>query len=98
MQHIDIPTASEIAALLEERDPASVSIYLPTGALPQEADANRIEFKNLGAEAVAQLEAHGADRATVTAVREHLDDLLDDDEFWGLMAASLAVFVTPITE
>jgi hypothetical protein len=94
-QHIDIPTASEIAALLDERDPASVSIYQPTGALPQESDANRIEFKNLGAAAITQLEAHDADRATVTAVREHLDDLLDDDEFWELMASSLAVFVTP---
>jgi hypothetical protein len=94
-QHIDIPTASEIAALLDERDPASVSIYMPTGALPQESDANRIEFKNLGAAAITQLEAHGADRGAVTAVREHLDDLLDDDEFWALMASSLAVFVTP---
>jgi hypothetical protein len=94
-QHIDIPTAAEIAALLDEREPASVSIYLPTGALPQEADANRIELKNLGAAAIGQLEAHGADRAAVTGVREHLDDLLDDDEFWELMARSLAVFVTP---
>jgi Bacterial archaeo-eukaryotic release factor family 11 len=94
-QHIDIPTRPEIAALLDERDPASVSIYLPTSPLPQDADADRIEFKNLAAEAVGQLEAAGADRATVAGVREHVDDLLDDEEFWTRLATSLAAFVTP---
>ncbi len=94
-QHIDIPTQAEIAALLDERDPASVSIYLPTSPLPQDADADRIEFKNLAAEAIGQLEAGGADRAAVAGVREHADDLLDDDEFWTRMASSLAAFVTP---
>jgi hypothetical protein len=93
--HIDIPTRPEIAALLDERNPASVSIYLPTSPLPQDADADRIEFKNLAAEAVSQLESGGADRATVAGVREHVDDLLEDDEFWTLMASSLAAFVTP---
>jgi hypothetical protein len=94
-QHIDIPTRAEIAALLDERDSASVSIYLPTSPLPQDADADRLEFKNLAADAVAQLEAAGADRAAVAGVREHADDLLDDDEFWTRMASSLAAFVTP---
>jgi hypothetical protein len=94
-QHIDIPTRAEIAALLEARDPASVSIYLPTSPLPRESDRDRIELKNLGAEAVAQLEAGGAERSAVEGVREHIADLLDDDEFWTLMASSLAVFVTP---
>ena len=94
-QHIDIPTRPELSALLDERDPASVSIYLPTSPLPQDADADRIEFKNLAAEAIGQLEAGGADRAAVAGVREQVDDLLDDDEFWTRMASSLAVFVTP---
>ncbi len=94
-QHIDIPTRSEITALLEKRDSASVSIYLPTSPLPQDADRDRIEFKNLATEAIRQLEAAGTDRAAIAGVREHVDDLLDDDEFWTRMASSLAVFVTP---
>jgi len=94
-QHIDIPTRPEITALLDERSPASVSIYLPTSPLPQHAEADRLEFKNLAAEAVGQLESGGADRATVAGVREHVEDLLDDDEFWTRMASSLAAFVTP---
>ena len=93
-QHIDIPTRSELETLLEERDPASVSIYLPTS--PVESDADRIEFKNLAAEAIRQLEEEsGTERGAVAAVREHVDDLLDDDEFWTRMASSLAAFVTP---
>jgi hypothetical protein len=94
-QYIDIPTPAEISTLLEERNPASVSIYLATSPLPQGADADRIEFKHLAAEAIAQLEAAGAERAAVADVREHVDDLLDDDEFWTRMASSLAVYVTP---
>ena len=93
-QHVDIPTMSEVTALLEERSPASVSIYLPTSPLPQDADADRIAFKNLATEAASQLVARGDHRAVV-AVREHAHDLLDDDAFWGRLAASLAVFITP---
>jgi len=94
-QHIDIPTRAEINALLDERDPASVSIYLPTSPLPQDAEADRLEFKNLAAEAIGQLEAGGAEKSAVAGVREHADDLLDDDEFWTRMASSLAAFLTP---
>ena len=93
-QHVDIPTLSEVTALLEERSPASVSIYLPTSPLPQDADADRIAFKNLATQAASQLVARGDHRAVV-AVREHAHDLLDDDAFWGRLAASLAVFITP---
>ena len=61
--HTDIPTRSELERLLEARDPRSVSIYLPTSPLPQEAQADRIELKNLAADGVGQLEAVGAEAA-----------------------------------
>jgi hypothetical protein len=80
--HIDIPTDAQITALLDAREPGCVSIYLPTSSLPQDADAARIEFKNLAGEAARQL----------GAANEHLDDLHDDAEFWTLLANSLAVF------
>jgi hypothetical protein len=85
--HIDIPTQAQISALLDARTSASVSIYLPTSPLPQDADAARIEFKNLGAEALRQLDGD-------TGVEEHLADLGDDEAFWEYLAMSLAVFVT----
>ncbi len=86
--HIDIPTRAQVAALLAAREPGSVSIYLPTSPLPQDAEGARIELKNLGAEAVRQLDGDAR-------VQEHLDDLLADDAFWAYLANSLAVFVTP---
>jgi release factor family 11 len=93
--HLDIPTPPQLASLLEARSPASVSIYLPTGPLPQDAEAGRIELKNLATTAVRQLEAADAGRAEVTAVREHLEHLDDDESFWRLQAVSLAIFATP---
>jgi hypothetical protein len=86
--HIDIPTRAQIAALLEARADAGVSIYLPTSPLPQDAEAARIEFKNLAAEALRQLDGNAA-------VREQLDDLAEDEAFWRSLASSLAVFATP---
>ena len=93
--HTDIPTRSELTRLLETRDPSSVSIYLPTSTITQEAQADRIELKNLAGAAIEQLEAAGADRHDVAAVRDGLEDLVDDDAFWAEQAHSLAVLANP---
>jgi hypothetical protein len=86
--HLDIPTDEQLTALLDAREPGSVSAYLPTSPLPQDADAARIELKNLAMEAQRQLGDDGR------GVREQIDALLDDDAFWAYLANSLAVFAT----
>jgi hypothetical protein len=86
--HLDIPTDEQLTALLGAREPGSVSAYLPTSPLPQDAEAARIELKNLAAEAERQLGDAGR------GVREQFDDLLADDTFWTQLANSLAVFAT----
>jgi hypothetical protein len=92
--HTDIPTRADLEQLLSVRDAACVSIYLPTA--PQErGERDRIEFKNLSAEALEQLTAASIERDSLNNVREMLDDLADDDEFWARQAHSLAVFATP---
>jgi hypothetical protein len=93
--HTDIPTRAAVERLIETRAPECVSIYLPTSHIPQEAQADRIELKNLAAEAVRQLEANGASRRDLGDLPEVFDDLVDDDEFWNEQARSLAVFATP---
>jgi hypothetical protein len=93
--HTDIPTRAEVEWLLTTRDPSCVSIYLPTSPITQDAQADRIELKNLAASATEQMEAAGAQRAAVAEVRGLLDDLGDDDEFWAEQARSLAVFASP---
>jgi len=92
----DIPTRSQLDGLLEARGPWSVSIYLPTDPASR-GDAERIELKNLAAEAVRQLRQAGAGRNDVDAIEEEVADLVDDDEFWRYQARSLAVFLTPTT-
>jgi hypothetical protein len=93
--HTDIPARSEVERLLVTRDPCCVSAYLPTSPITQDAQADRIELKNLVAEATGQMEAAAADRSAVADVRESLDALVGDDDFWAEQARSLAVFAWP---
>lgn len=95
MLYVDIPTDDDLADLAQRRGGVSVSLYLPTTPLSQQANADRIALKNMAREAVGQLEAVGTDKRRVAAVAEEIDDLIDDDDFWRFQAHSLALFVTP---
>jgi hypothetical protein len=92
--HTDIPTRSAVERLLAVRDPLCVSLYVPTSPLKQDVRAGQIQLKNQAAEAVAQLEANGTDRGAVSEVRESLDDLVEDEDFWSEQARTLAVYAT----
>ena len=72
--HTDIPTRGQIDRLLTNRDPASVSIYVPTDPASS-GDAERIELKNLAAGAVRQLEEAGTPKADVSGIDEQLGEL-----------------------
>jgi len=93
--HTDIPTRSEIARLLDERAGPCVSIYLPTSPITQEAQADRIELKNLAQTATTRIEEAGSGVRTVRQIGEPLDELVEDDDFWAEQARSLSVFATP---
>jgi hypothetical protein len=93
--HTDIPTRSELEQLLAVRDPLCVSLYVATSPLTREAQAARIELKTLTGDAVRQLEEAGAARRDVADIREPLEELVDDDDFWAEQARSLAVFAEP---
>jgi len=58
----DVPTRAQVERLLAAREPSSVSIYLPTSPASR-GDAERIELKNLAAEAARQLGESGTARA-----------------------------------
>jgi Bacterial archaeo-eukaryotic release factor family 11 len=94
--HTDIPTRAQIDQLFTICDPSSVSIYLPTD--PASAgQAERIELKNLAAQAERQLGALGTAKPDLAEVAAAFADLIDDQGFWRYQARSLAVFVTPGT-
>ncbi|MER7010525.1 hypothetical protein ABT324_03730 [Saccharopolyspora sp. NPDC000359] len=92
--HTDIPTRSQVDALLTARNPHSASLYLPTDPASN-GDAERVELKNLTGEALEQLRAAGADKDQVGELADQLADLADDEAFFRYQARSLAVFATP---
>lgn len=92
--HTDVPTHGQIGRLLESREPHSVSIYLETDPV-SDGSAERIAFGNLVSEGLGQLADEPMPRGELEELREALEELGDEDEFWGEQARSLAVFATP---
>ncbi len=95
MLYLDLPTTDQLKRLMHTRSAACVSIYLETTPLSQHTDAARIELGNLLKEACRQLEEAAVDKATVTAIREPLEALGEDEAFWRFQATSLALLATP---
>jgi Bacterial archaeo-eukaryotic release factor family 11 len=93
--HIDIPTAIDLERLLEVRAAGCVSIYVPSSPITQDAEAARIELKNLASEATAQLAEAEMGKRELAELDEALGELVDDQVFWERQAHSLAVFATP---
>ena len=92
--HTDIPTRAQVERLLDNRHPASVSIYLATDPVSN-GQAERTELRNLAAEAERQLTEAGTPKSDVGEIADSLADLQDDSEFWRFQARSLAVFANP---
>ncbi len=92
--HTDIPTRAHIDRLLQSRDPASVSIYVPTDPASDNAGP-RTGLRNRGERALQELRAAEIDTPRVAAIEDELADLLDDEAFWHYQARTLAVLLTP---
>ncbi len=95
MLYVDVPTRPEFLALKDKRADACVSIYVEATPLSQHVDASRTQLSNLFSNGRDQLEAADFDKRRLIELAEHIDDLLDDEEFWRLQSHSLAVFATP---
>ncbi len=95
MLYVDLPTRPEFLSLREKRADACVSIYLETTPLSQHVDASRTQLSNLFTAGRQQLEESGFDKKRLLELSEHVDDLLEDEEFWRLQANSLAVLAAP---
>lgn len=95
MAHKDIPNRQDIEALAEVRVPYSVSIYTPTGPLPEDSEKARIELKNQVREASRQLKEANAPAEVVEHLEDVLDGFLSDGHFWKYQSQSLATFIDP---
>ncbi|MGK2952175.1 MAG: hypothetical protein ACSLEZ_07295 [Thiobacillus sp.] len=93
MLYKDPLQSDEFIVLARERG-VCVSLYLPTTPLTQDAQADRIVLKNLGKEALEQVEAI-ADVKAVRSISDMLEQLQEDDEFWSRQAYGLGVLLSP---
>ena len=93
MEYKDIPTKADIERIAAFREPGCVTIYLPTGTVPAEADRARIELKNHLAQAVRHLEEGGVPKSRVAAIAHEGESILEDRDFWRYQSRSLAVFL-----
>jgi hypothetical protein len=95
MLHIDLPTRAEIEMLAARRGMPSVSLYLRTTPLTQDAGVDRIELKNLLKAAIGEMEAADTPKRSIWPIRDAVEALVEDEDFWAEQANSLAIFATP---
>ena len=101
MLHIDIPTLAEFKALAQIKGETCVSLYLPTSPVVDNIRANRIAFRDLAREALAQLREAGADKRKIAVFEERFDhlaglehDVQDEDKIRKLQRAKPDPFDT----
>jgi hypothetical protein len=94
MLHIDIPTLEEFKALAQIKSEVCISVYLPVSPLVENIRANRIAFRDLAREALAQLRETGVDKRKIADFEErfyHLAglerDVQDEDRIRKLQRA-----------
>jgi hypothetical protein len=80
MLYVDLPTDAELKSLVEERSDACVSIYLPTSAMTQQTDVDRLELRRLGEAALDQLRAKNFDKRRLALLEERIAELGRDHE------------------
>ena len=75
MLHIDIPTLEEFKALAQIKGEVCISVYLPVSPLVENIRANRIAFRDLAREALAQLRETGVDKRKIVDFEKRFDHL-----------------------
>src|SRR6202035_1472327 len=101
MLHIDIPTLEEFKALAQIKGEVCISVYLPISPLVENIRANRIAFRDLAREALAQLRETGVDKRKIVDFEERFNhlpglerDVQDEDKIRKLQRAKPDSFDT----
>lgn len=85
---------SELKALLQRPEEASVSIYMPTQRTG-DVEQGAIRLKNLLRDAEAKLQGMGLRQPEAARILEQGKALVDDTLFWHHQGDGLAVFMAP---
>ena len=88
-------TRADLRNLLDGEGGPCITILSPMSPMPDERDANRIEYKALMEEAERALEKHGASAETVRDIAAALETIADEQQLFRGGARTLAVFVKP---
>jgi hypothetical protein len=91
----DVLQHGHVHELIEHRDGASVSIYLPTHRTAPDSDRDPIRLKNLLGQAGHQLVAAGMRAPEAKLLLEPGRRLLDLGGFWSHQSDGLALFLAP---
>lgn len=89
------PSPDDLQTLSDHRDDASVSIYLESSPLPSEHQRVKLALKNAVTDAVRQLDGTDIGAGRVGELRERLEQLADDREFWQHQSRGIALFASP---
>ncbi|WP_350348818.1 hypothetical protein ABIQ69_02465 [Agromyces sp. G08B096] len=92
--HYELPTTADFTALAGVHHPA-ISIYASTSPVVAERERAEVAVKSGFDEAIEQVRASGAAAHEVEALRARRDAILGDQQLWGNLARSLAIFVAP---
>ena len=90
-----VMSSSDLHALMQPTQGPCISIYMPTSAYPNEADQNRIRFKNQLRAAAGSLGLGDRQHAAGYPLLAPLYEFADDIAFWSNQKAGLAVFRSP---
>lgn len=92
--HYELPTAADFTVLAGEHHPA-VTIYASTSPVVSERERAEVAVKSGFDEALEHLKGAGAEASELEAIRAERDRILTDQQLWGGLARSLAIFVSP---
>jgi len=94
---LNILSREKLCRLIQERQQACVSIYMPTHRAGKEVEQNSIRLKDLLDEAEDRLMAGGLRAPEVRELLEPAHALLPDTYFWQHQSDGLALFVSTRT-
>ena len=92
--HYELPTTADFAALAGPHHPA-ITIYASTSPVVSERERSEVAVKSAFDDAIEQVKASGASAAEVDELRRARDAIVLDQQLWGNLARSMAIFVAP---
>lgn len=90
----ELPTTADFATLAGAHEPA-ITIYASTSPVVSERERAEVAVKSAFDAAIEQVKATDAPGPVIDELRRERDAILLDQQLWGRLSRSLAIFVAP---